>query len=81
MDANEILLNVYIDLSKAFDSLNHKILLSKLKFYGVTGLSLDLLYSYLFNRKQCTLYNSTFSDFIGINKVCHRGQFWDHSCS
>ena len=73
MDANEIPLNVYIDLSKAFDSLNHKILLSKLKFYGVTGLSLDLLYSYLSNRKQCTLYNSTFSDFIGIKQGVPQG--------
>ena len=44
MDANEVPLNVCIDLSKAFDSLNHKILFSKLKFYGVTGLSLDLQY-------------------------------------
>ena len=51
MYANEILLNVYIYLSKAFDSLNHKSLLSKVKFYGVTGLSLDFLYSYLSNRK------------------------------
>ena len=73
MDANEIPLNVYIDLSKAFDSLNHKILLSKLKFYGVTGLSLDLLYSYLSNRKQCTLYNNTFSDFIGIKQGVPQG--------
>ena len=66
-------LNVYIDLSKVFDNLNHKILLSKLKFYGVTGLSLDLLYSYLSNRKQCTLYNSTFSDFIGIKQCVPQG--------
>ena len=72
MAANEIPLNVYIDLSKAFDSLNHKILLSKLKFYAVTGLSLDLLYSYLSNRKQCTLYN-TFSDFIGIKQSVPQG--------
>ena len=73
MDANEILLNVHIDISKAFDSLNHKILLSKLKFYGVTGLSLDLLYSYLSNRKHCTLYNNTFSDFIGIKQGVPQG--------
>ena len=73
MDANEIPLNVCIDLSKAFDSLNHKILLSKLNFYGVNGLSLDLLYSYLSNRKQCTLYNSTFSDFIGIKQGVPQG--------
>ena len=46
MDANEIPVNVDIDLSKAFDSLDHNILLSKLKFYGVTGVSLDLMSSY-----------------------------------
>ena len=50
MDANEIPVNVDIDLSKAFDSLDHNILLSKLKFYGVTGVSLDLMSSYLSNR-------------------------------
>ena len=52
MDANEIPVNVDIDLSKAFDSLDHNILLSKLKFYGVTGVSLDLMSSYLSNRRQ-----------------------------
>ena len=43
MDANELPLSVYIDLSKAFDSLDHKILLSKLQFYGITGSTLGLL--------------------------------------
>ena len=33
--------NIYLDLSKAFDSLAHNILVSKLKYYGVQGVSLD----------------------------------------
>ena len=36
-------INIYLDLSKAFDSLNHNMLVSKLKYYGVQGVSLDLL--------------------------------------
>ena len=40
-------INVYIDLFKAFDTLNHNILLSKLQYYGITGCSNDLLCSYL----------------------------------
>ena len=64
MDADGIPVNVYIDLSKAFDSLDHIILLSKFKFYGVTGVSLDLMSSYLSNRKQCTQFNTTLYCFI-----------------
>ena len=70
-----------IDLSKAFDSLNLKSLLLKLNFYGVTDLSLDLLYSYLYNTKQCTLYNNIFSDFISIKQGVPQGSILDHSCS
>ena len=64
MDADGIPVNVYIDLSKAFDSLDHIILLSKFKFYGVTGVSMDLMSSYLSNRKQCTQFNTTLYCFI-----------------
>ena len=42
--------NIYLDFSKVFDSLNHIILLSKLKFYGVQQDALCLLKSYLTNR-------------------------------
>ena len=73
MDANEVPVNVDIDLSKAFDSLDHNILLSKLKFYGVTGVSLDLMSSYLSNRRQCTQFNTTVSDFLDIKQGVPQG--------
>ena len=52
MDNNEVPLNIYLDLSKAFDTLNHEILLHKLNYYGVRGNALDLMKSYLHKRKQ-----------------------------
>ena len=67
MDANEIPLNVYIDLSKAFDSLNHKILLSKLKFYGVTGLFLDLLYTIYYKINDNSIDQVSTFNFLGLH--------------
>ena len=58
--------NVYIDLSKAFDTLTFDILLFKLKYYGVTDTALDLMRSYLTNRKQYVVFNSCQSDYLEI---------------
>ena len=52
MDDNQITCAIYLDLSKAFDTLYFDILLSKLKFYGVVGTSLKLLENYFRNRHQ-----------------------------
>lgn len=43
---------VFLDLKKAFDSVNHSILIEKLRHYGILGRSLDFFISYLANRKQ-----------------------------
>ena len=45
-------LSIYMDLSKAFDSISHQILLEKLKYYGLRENAVQLIQSYLSNRKQ-----------------------------
>ena len=58
---------IFIDLKKAFDTVDHEILLKKLKIYGVTGLEHDWFTSYLDNRKQFCWVDGTSSDVKGIN--------------
>ena len=51
-DNNNFFLGVFIDLSKAFDSVDHNIILEKLSMYGVKGNNFKWFHSYLSNRKQ-----------------------------
>jgi len=64
LDNNEIVSLVMIDMSKAFDSVNHKLLLSKFKSLGFKDNTLNLLTSYFENRKQQTISNENFSDWL-----------------
>ena len=64
MDSNNVPVNIYINLSKAFDTLNHSILLSKLEYYGITGRSYDLLKNYLSNRSQYVEFNGHISNTL-----------------
>ena len=50
MDMGKVPTNIYIDLSKAFDTLDHSILLDKLTYYIVCGLENLLLRNYLSSR-------------------------------
>lgn len=52
---------ILLDLSKAFDTVNHGILLNKLQKYGIRGKSLKLIESYLTNRQQVVYIPNTFS--------------------
>ena len=63
MDENKTI-NIYLDLSKAFDALNHSILIHKLKFYGINGTAIHLFKSYLSNRKQYVEYENNTSDTL-----------------
>ena len=55
-------LGLFIDYSKAFDTVNHNILLAKLDMYGFRGITLRLFRSYLEDRTQCVRIGNYYSD-------------------
>ena len=59
-------LSIFIDLSKAFDTIDHGILIKKLEHYGVRGSVLSLLTSYLQNRKQCVSVLGEISESLPV---------------
>ena len=67
MDLNAYSIGIFIDLSKAFDTLNHNILVNKLEHYVVRGRALEWFKSYLHNRSECVEFNGSQSARFGFN--------------
>ena len=73
VDENLYVAAVLMDLSKAFDCLPHDLLLLKLEAYGLSSTALDLISSYLSERKQCVKLGSYFSSWKNIYKGVPQG--------
>ena len=73
IDNNEITCGLFLDFSKAFDTVNHQILLSKLYKYGMRGIQLAWFSDYFTNRYQYVKIGNVESDIAFENNM------WNYS--
>jgi hypothetical protein len=79
IDRREITAGVFLDLSKAFDTINHDILYLNFERYGIRGVALEWIKSYFKNRTQFVQYDNVFWVEKEIRCGVPQAQYWDHS--
>ena len=67
LDDGKYVGGVFFDFEREFDTVNHKILLSKLEHYGIRGMPFKLFQNYLTNRTQFVEINKKSSNVLPIN--------------
>ena len=67
LDEKQSLLSIFIDFTKAFDTVKHDILLQKLHYYGIRGIIHDWFRDYLFHRTQSTKFYNSVSASLPIH--------------
>ena len=79
-DEGDIVLGVFLDLSKTFDTINHDILVMKLHKYGIRGIAYKWFSSYLCIRLQYVSFNGNDSQLQSLNVGFHKAPFQAHYC-
>ena len=74
LEKEEVGIGIFICFRKAFDTVDHTILLEKLHYYGTRGIVHNWLSSYLMGRQQYVEFNQTISTHLESNVAFHKAQ-------
>ena len=66
LEKGDYVVGLFLDFSKAFDTVNHKILFDKLDCFGIRGVAHDWICDYLSNRQQFVMYEGHRSNTLSI---------------
>ena len=73
LDDRNVAIGVFVDLQKAFDTVDRKILCHKLNHYGIRGIGNKWFSSYLSSRQQFVSIGNTYSNFLSIHHGVPQG--------
>ena len=73
LDSDEIVGITFIDLCKALDSIDHTLLLAKLRAYGFDDVSINWFTNYLSNRQQRVVLDNVYSDWAAVHRGVPQG--------